>query len=214
MNAQTFLHHLQTKVQGQGDVTVSEDAKIDELVNNASKTSINNVVVPKPKTVAKTKNADGTAKKSHKETIDGSGVKPTEKREHSAADREKENTKDNSRTDNSETISESNDDDISIETVDLRKKVMRNSYKVTGYRVQVYAGGNSRKARQTAERIGNDVKMNFPEEPVYTHFYPPRWICRVGNYRSYEEANSMLKKIKKMGYSEASIVKGKISVQY
>ena len=80
--------------------------------------------------------------------------------------------------------------------------------------MQAFAGGNTRADKQKAQRIGNDIKMNFPNEPVYVHFYSPRWICRVGNYRSMEEANKMLYEIRKLGYKQALIVKGKITVQY
>ena len=100
------------------------------------------------------------------------------------------------------------------EEPDMSKKVMRNSYKVTGYRVQAYAGGNTRNDRQRAENVGNAIKRRFPEQPIYVHFYSPRWICRVGNFRTYEEAHAMLLEIREMGYKQASIVKGKISVQY
>ncbi len=101
-----------------------------------------------------------------------------------------------------------------IPTVDMRKKVMKNSYKVDGYRVQAFAGGNTRADRQQAERIRTELKMKFPDQPIYVHFYSPRWICRVGNYRTFEEADAMLHQLRKMGYSAATIVKGKITVQY
>ena len=100
------------------------------------------------------------------------------------------------------------------EEPDMSKKVMKNSYKVTGYRVQAFAGGNTRSDRQKAENVGNAIKRRFPEQPIYVHFYSPRWICRVGNFRTYEEAHAMLLEIREMGYQQASIVKGKISVQY
>ena len=87
-------------------------------------------------------------------------------------------------------------------------------YKVSGYRVQAFAGGNSRKDRLQAEQIGNEIKSHFAGVPVYVHFYSPRWICRVGNYRTYEEAHEMLLNIRKLGITGASIVKGKITVQY
>ena len=83
------------------------------------------------------------------------------------------------------------DDEMSIPTIDMRKKVMRGSRKVTGYRV---------------------IKMRFPDQPIYVHFYSPRWICRVGNYRSLGEAEKMLRAVRKMGYKAATIVKGKITV--
>ena len=101
-----------------------------------------------------------------------------------------------------------------IEEPDMSNKVMKNSYKVTGYRVQGFAGGNKRNDRQAAENVGNAIKRRFPEQPIYVHFYSPRWICRVGNFRTYEEAHAMLVEIREMGYKQASIVKGKISVQY
>ena len=101
-----------------------------------------------------------------------------------------------------------------IEEPDMSNKVMKNSYKVTGYRVQAFAGGNKRNDRQAAENVGNAIKRRFPEQPIYVHFYSPRWICRVGNFRTYEEAHAMLVEIREMGYKQASIVRGKISVQY
>ena len=91
---------------------------------------------------------------------------------------------------------------------------MRGGRKVTGYRVQAYSGGNSRADRQKAENIGNAIKMRFPDLPIYVHFYSPRWICRVGNFRTYQEANEVLKEVKSMGYRQACIVKGKITVAY
>lgn len=86
--------------------------------------------------------------------------------------------------------------------------------KVTGYRVQAFAGGNSRKDRQTAEQISHNIKSQFPNISVYVHFYSPRWICRVGNFRTYEEAHQMMVRLQNMGYKQATVVKGKISVAY
>ena len=99
------------------------------------------------------------------------------------------------------------------DTVDTRKKVMK-GYKVSGYRVQVFAGGNSRNDRIKAEKTGSEIKAQFPGVPVYVHFYSPRWICRMGNYRTYEEAHEVLTRVKNLGYESAIIVKGKITVSY
>ncbi len=102
--------------------------------------------------------------------------------------------------------------ELHIPTVDMRKKVMRGARKVTGYRVQAFAGGNTRADKTKAQQAGNDIKMRFPDQPIYVHFYSPRWICRVGNYRSINEARRMLSAIKSMGYKAAVIVKGQITV--
>jgi hypothetical protein len=97
---------------------------------------------------------------------------------------------------------------------DMRKKVMRRSFKMQGYRVQVYSGGNSRADRQRAETAGAVMKANFPDQPIYTHFYSPSWKCRMGNYKSQAEAQAYLSRVRKLGYRQACIVKGMIQVQY
>ena len=102
---------------------------------------------------------------------------------------------------------------LTPDSVDTRKKIMK-GYKVNGYRVQVFAGGNSRNDRIKTEKIGSEIKALFPDVPVYVHFYSPRWVCRMGNYRTYEEAHEMLTRVKNNGYESATIIKGKITVQY
>ena len=100
------------------------------------------------------------------------------------------------------------------DTTNLSQKMIRNGHKVMGYRVQAFAGGNSRKDRQKAEQTRNSIKSHYPNVPVYVHFYSPRWICRVGNYRTYEEAHQMLVSLRNIGFDQATIVKGKITVAY
>lgn len=104
------------------------------------------------------------------------------------------------------------EEEFNIPTVDMRKKVMRGARNVIGYRVQAFAGGNTRADKQKAQQTGNAIKMRFPDQPIYVHFYSPRWICRVGNYKSIGEARRMLSAVKAMGYKSAIIVKGKITV--
>ena len=187
-SAQTFTERLQRNVAGKGKVTVVHSAAIDKLVNGNQPDAT--PTKPKPVTPADTDKKATThneAKKTHTEAT----------KTHTVA-----------------TKTNDSKDDFDIPTVDMRKKVMARSYKVNGYRVQAFAGGNSRTDRQKAQNIGDAIKMQFPEQPVYVHFYSPRWICRVGHYRTYEEAHAMLLELKKMGYQQATIVKGKISVQY
>lgn len=94
-------------------------------------------------------------------------------------------------------------------------KVSKARARANGYRIQVYSGGNSRTARQEAMRVGNQVKTYFGDLPVYTHFYSPRWICRVGDFKTYEEANEMLRQLQvTKKFSEAVIVKSKIVMEY
>ena len=97
--------------------------------------------------------------------------------------------------------------------LDTRKKVMSNSYKTTGYRIQVFSGGSTRSDKQKAETTGAVMKSNFPNEPIYVHFYSPSWKCRMGNYKTQEEARSILALVKKLGYKDACIIKGTITLR-
>ena len=181
----TFTQRLQQSNQGEGKVTVKQSKEIDNLVNGPT---------------------NGTSSSQSQTTINR---KQQEKeKEQTATKQEKKEIK--------QTLvqSETRDSiDVSDSSEDNHKKVMR-GYKINGYRVQVFAGGNSRNDRIKAERIGSEIKSLFPGVPVYVHFYSPRWICRMGNYRTYEEAHEVLNRVKNLGYQSAIIVKGKITVQY
>ena len=57
------------------------------------------------------------------------------------------------------------------------------------------------------------IKEYFPELTVYTSFNSPRWLCRVGDFRSIEEADAMMRKMKATGvFKEVSIVKDQINI--
>lgn len=85
--------------------------------------------------------------------------------------------------------------------------------RVNGYRIQVYSGGNTRKGKAEATMMGQRVKSYFDSLPVYTHFVSPHWICRCGDFRTYEEANEYFSRMKESGrFPEAVIVKCKVSV--
>ena len=184
-SAQTFTQRIQQQNgNGQGTVTIHQDADIDKLVNSEV---LNN-------NSAKQTTSNNQPATPHTATTPGAKTTTTKPA-----------------TPNSTTTGNEGEDETSP---DLSKKVMRGGVKVNGYRVQAFAGGNSRNDRIQAERIGNNIKSHFANVPVYVHFYSPRWICRVGNYRTYEEAHQMLVQLRNLGYNQASIVKGKITVQY
>ena len=85
--------------------------------------------------------------------------------------------------------------------------------KSRGFRVQVYAGNNARQARNEANRVAEKVKEEFPEMPVYTYFQPPRWLCRVGDFKSIEEAHVAMRKLKSTGnFKEVAIVREQINI--
>lgn len=89
----------------------------------------------------------------------------------------------------------------------------RQVLKSAGYRVQVYAGSNTRQAKNEAHAVAASVKELFPDLLVYTFFTPPRWLCRVGDYRSIEEADAMMRRLRSTGqFKEVSIVRDQINI--
>jgi hypothetical protein len=84
----------------------------------------------------------------------------------------------------------------------------RDLVKVTGYRVQVYAGSGDGSGKREAERMADMVRSQYPGENVYSSFVRSRWVCQVGNYRTIAEAQAMKRSM--MGvksFREATIVK-------
>ena len=76
-----------------------------------------------------------------------------------------------------------------------------------GYRIQIYAGGNTRYAKEEAQKAAQFIKVNFPEIPVYTDFVAPRWVCRVGDYKTIEEADQVMRMLKKLrNFKEIAIL--------
>lgn len=182
-HAQTFLEHLQKKQQGQGVVTVTQSKELDYLIDG---------VKAKPKLDKDSLNKDSI---NQKEVAKDSTT--TEKPHRRLVRKEKETT-----DENTENVK-----------VDTRKKVMRGSHKVNGYRVQIFSGGNTRADRTKAHQAMTKAKQNYPSLPAYTHFFSPHWKCLVGNFIDYKEADKVLKQMKALGFKQAIIVKSKISVQ-
>ena len=176
--AQTFLDRLQTKVEGQGTVTVHQDSAINRLVLDpqstvtpTTTTTPTSTTTTTPSTTTTSTTTTGTTTTG---TITGTGT-PTE-------------------------------------TVTTPTTGTRTRRTIDGYKVQAFAGGNTREDRKKAERTASSIRAQFPNVAVSAHFYSPRWVCRVGNYRTREEAQHMLSALKNLGYSQAHIVRTKVTV--
>lgn len=211
VEAQTFTDYLRRRdTKTQGVVTVTQSAAIEQLVNgkgNAGKWANPN---PNERIATTVNNGSTLNGKTTTETNTASRL-PNDKREMEQMHKNETNKRESTQKNNA-----LGDDggDLNIPIIDTRRKVMKGGFKVDGYRVQAYAGGNSRDDKNRAQQAGNRIKAAYPDQPIYVHFYSPRWICRVGNYRSIEEATRMLNAIQALGYKQAVIVKGKITVQY
>jgi hypothetical protein len=199
--AQTFTQRVQQHAAGEGVVTIHHDKAIDKLVNGSAAVSTS------------AKSTTPSVKKPSATT------KPDASKDKASASKVKESGSSTSANSGKESKDKKNKDAVSVTnnggpalSVDTTATAPRHTMKVTGFRVQAYAGGNTRSDRQRAEHTGNVMRQLFPGSDVYVRFYSPRWVCRVGNYRTYEEAREVLLEVRKQGYESATIVKGKIVV--
>ena len=75
-----------------------------------------------------------------------------------------------------------------------------------GYRIQVYWGGSTRTDQANAQRAGARIMAVFPELHAYTTFESPNWRCRVGDFRTREEANEYINKMKEARLAQGAII--------
>lgn len=68
--------------------------------------------------------------------------------------------------------------------------------KAIGFRIQVFAGNNTRDARSSALQAESFIRENYPDLPVYTLFKSPRWLCVVGDFLTYEAAYEVMRQLK------------------
>lgn len=184
MNAQSFIWHLKKVEKGKGEITIHQDPTLNYIIDNYKP------VVVKKDTV-KHEEAVKVKVRVRKDSIMDKPKKPELNLRRKFVYKR----------------------DSLMTAVTGRKKIMADAQKVQGYRIQLFAGGNTRADRQQAEAIGRRAKRMFPNEPIYTHFYSPRWICRMGNYVSQEKASAVLRRVKAAGIKGACIVKGTITIR-
>ena len=54
--------------------------------------------------------------------------------------------------------------------------------KAKGYRIQVFAGNNTRASKERANEADRYIRSKYPDLPVHTEFKNPRWLCTVGDF--------------------------------
>jgi len=227
LSAQSFLDHLQkeNQGQGQGSVSVKQSDDISNLVNGKNKqkeSSASSKSEAKPSSSSQSQSASSRTESrpaSHESSQASSTSRSTQTDEASArAERERERAR--QRREDEKLKEEARreamkqrDEYSSTATTSSRgsvKKVMRGGRRIDGYMVQVWSGGNTREDKMKAEQVGQEMKSQMPTLPVYVHFYSPRWACRIGNFKKQDEATALVKKLKKLGYRSACVVKASL----
>ena len=97
----------------------------------------------------------------------------------------------------------------------LMGKMAVKTTQVEGYRVMVYSGNNSRVARDEAHKWAKYMRDNFPGAEVYVVFESPIRSCQYGDYRTREEAEAVMYKLKATKkFREISVRKTLINLPY
>ena len=231
--AQSFTDNLQRKQQGKGNVSVKQSSEIDALVNgkkNAPKTKEQLKAEKKAakKAEREARKREKEARKAEKEARK-KGIVVTKETNvipqkpvvvMPALPEEKVVVK--KAPDLSQVIRTTTKlvrrvkigpDGKPVTHKEVRAVRYKGMKKTAGYRIQVYFGGNKREDKNEAERIGHKVKAAFPDQPVYVHFYSPRWACRIGNFEKREEAEDLLKDMRKAGFRQAVIIECRVNVR-
>ena len=68
--------------------------------------------------------------------------------------------------------------------------------KVEGYRIVVYSGNNSAQARDEALRMQKYMRDKYPDAQAYVVFESPIRSCMYGDFRTKEEAEAVMYKLK------------------
>ena len=97
----------------------------------------------------------------------------------------------------------------------LMGRISMKTTQVEGYRVMVYSGNNSRTAREEANKWAQYMRENFPGAEVYVVFESPIRSCQYGDYRTREEAEAVMYKLKATRkFKEISVRKTLINLPY
>ncbi len=65
-----------------------------------------------------------------------------------------------------------------------------------GYRLQLYMGNNPKKSKEEAFNMEKKVKEIYPEIHTYVTFNSPFWKLKIGDFKSWEEADRILREFK------------------
>ena len=86
--------------------------------------------------------------------------------------------------------------------------------RVSGFRIQIYQGTGA-EGNANAKKMQTRARQAFPGISTYVSLNGPRWVCRIGDFQTNEEAQIFLRRVRSSGISKTvSIVRSSIFVTY
>ena len=89
---------------------------------------------------------------------------------------------------------------------ELYYKTIRN---LAGYRLQVINTNDRNKALEVKSKLVND----FPDEKTYLIYHAPYFKIQMGNFRTREDAEKLMKKIKSIYPSGVFVVPSRVEIK-
>ena len=194
----TFMEHVRSKKSGEGTVVVNQTKEIDAVVNSRETGA--------KKQAPSAKKADQTPQSAQtKKTDEGKATNP----DHASSATNHKDHASSATNPKDQPKHEAEKDHASKST----RTTAHQRVRTTGYRIQIFTGSNSHNDKTKAYAVGNACQKRFPELSVYARFIAPRWVCRVGDFHSREDAQRYANKIRAAGISrEVRVVKSEVLV--
>ncbi len=188
----TYTEKIRQNEQGKGSVILNHTPEIERVVNG---------------TMPQTNKDNKKAETPNKQTITPHSEK---KNEHPSA-----STHPSTVTNNNHGNRQTNTKEDNKKTTAKHSYTNRARKKAKGYRICIFTGGNSRSDKMKATQMGNKCRQYFPELAVYPSFEAPRWVTHVGDFRTREEAQKYVTRIRKSKISyEVRIVSSNVNIPY
>lgn len=106
-------------------------------------------------------------------------------------------------------------DKDSVQLDSIGKPIPKGFVNKDGFRIQIYTGANSRTDKEQALKLQTQSKNLFPDYEVYCNFISPRWVVRIGDFETREEAMVFMTEVRKTGISkEVRVVKCKVQIPF
>ncbi len=192
----TYTEKLRKAEAGKGTVVVSQSQEIENAVNGT----------PAP---GKKQEAADKAKTNPTGNAGAKGNAQKTPNEHKAATHSTAHDKENTASHKAAGTSASNRE------TKTHNYVSRTRHKAKGYRICIFTGGNTRADKQKAIAAGQKCRAKFSELATYPSFEAPRWVTHVGDFKTREEAQKYVTKIRRARISyEVRIVSCEVNVPY
>lgn len=95
----------------------------------------------------------------------------------------------------------------------LGNPIIKGYQQKEGFRIQIFTGGNSRADKDKALRLQTKCNNLFPDMKSYCNFMSPRWVVRVGDFETKEEAMLKMTEVREAGLShEVRLVRCKVQI--